>query len=434
MKKILQKIPGYSYFGQAITTSTFKQSSITFGGTVINGIFGAIFYIVTARFLGPVGFGLMSVAITIQTLVADIGDLGTDTGLVNFVSRNLKNDPEKANKFLKLALKVKLFISFIALILGLISSAYLAKYAFGKPELAVPLKIAFVGVGTLLVFSFITKSLQAMQRFWAWSNIQVVISILRLIFVFIFLAFGILNLSTSLWLYVLMPLVGFVIGIFVIKTDFLKVKNEMEVRDEFFNYNKWVAGFLVLAAFGGRVDTFMSARFLSAYDLGLYAAAYQLVRIVPQIVSAIGTVIAPKMAEFGSLRDLKIYLKKTQVMVLVLAILGILTIPLVLYIIPVLFGRGYEGTGPIFIVLFVAMLIFLISVPVHMAIFYYFSKPSFFFWLSLGHLILITTLSYLLLNSLGVIGAAWAVLAGQFFSFIIPFVWVVREVYKEERL
>jgi O-antigen/teichoic acid export membrane protein len=231
-----------------------------------------------------------------------------------------------------------------------------------------------------------------------------------------------------------MPLVGFVIGIFIIKTDFIKVKNEMEVRDEFFNYNKWVAGFLVLAAFGGRVDTFMSARFLSAYDLGLYAAAYQLVRIVPQIVSAIGTVIAPKMAEFGSLRDLKIYLKKTQVMVLVLAILGILTIPLVLYIIPVLFGKGYEGTGPIFIVLFVAMLIFLISVPVHMAIFYYFSKPSFFFWLSLGHLILITTLSYLLLNSLGVIGAAWAVLAGQFFSFIIPFVWVVRKVYKEERL
>ncbi len=428
MKKILEKIPGYSYFRQAITTSTFKQSSITFGGTVMNGIFGAIFYIVTARFLGPEGFGLMSVAITVQTLFADIGDLGTDTGLVNFVSKNLKNDPEKANKFLKLALKIKLFVSLTAVIFGLIVSAYLAKYAFGKPELAMPLKIAFVGVGTLLVFSFITKSLQAMQRFWAWSNIQVTISILRLVFIFVFLAFGILNLNTSLWLYILMPLIGFVVGIFIIKTDFLKVKNEMEVRGEFFNYNKWVAGFLVLAAFGGRVDTFMSARILSAYDLGLYAAAYQLVRIVPQIVSAIGTVIAPKMAELGNIGDLKIYLKKTQIMVTGMAILGVATIPLVLYIVPVLFGTGYEGTGPIFIVLFVAMLIFLISVPVHMAIFYYFSRPSFFFWLSLGQLILITTLSYLLLNSFGAIGAAWAVFAGQLFSFVIPFIWVVRKV------
>ena len=394
----------------------------------MNGIFGAIFYIVTARFLGPEGFGLMSVAITVQTLFADIGDLGTDTGLVNFVSKNLKNDPEKANKFLKLALKIKLFVSLTAVIFGLIVSAYLAKYAFGKPELAMPLKIAFVGVGTLLVFSFITKSLQAMQRFWAWSNIQVTISILRLVFIFVFLAFGILNLNTSLWLYILMPLIGFVVGIFIIKTDFLKVKNEMEVRGEFFNYNKWVAGFLVLAAFGGRVDTFMSARILSAYDLGLYAAAYQLVRIVPQIVSAIGTVIAPKMAELGNIGDLKIYLKKTQIMVTGMAILGVATIPLVLYIVPVLFGTGYEGTGPIFIVLFVAMLIFLISVPVHMAIFYYFSRPSFFFWLSLGQLILITTLSYLLLNSFGAIGAAWAVFAGQLFSFVIPFIWVVRKV------
>ena len=200
------------------------------------------------------------------------------------------------------------------------------------------------------------------------------------------------------------------------------------VRGEFFNYNKWVAGFLVLAAFGGRVDTFMSARILSAYDLGLYAAAYQLVRIVPQIVSAIGTVIAPKMAELGNIGDLKIYLKKTQIMVTGMAILGVATIPLVLYIVPVLFGTGYEGTGPIFIVLFVAMLIFLISVPVHMAIFYYFSRPSFFFWLSLGQLILITTLSYLLLNSFGAIGAAWAVFAGQLFSFVIPFIWVVRKV------
>ena len=91
-----------------IKTATFRQSTITFSGTVINGLLGAVFYILVARFLGPSSFGLLMVAITLLTLISDIGDLGTDTGLVNFVGRNIKKKPLKAYRFLKLGLKIKL--------------------------------------------------------------------------------------------------------------------------------------------------------------------------------------------------------------------------------------------------------------------------------------------------------------------------------------
>ena len=93
-------------------TATFRQSGITFTGTLINGVLGAVFYILVARFLGPASYGLLAVTITVLTLVADIGDLGTDTGLVRFVGKFINTDKLKAYRFLKLGLKVKLLVIF----------------------------------------------------------------------------------------------------------------------------------------------------------------------------------------------------------------------------------------------------------------------------------------------------------------------------------
>lgn len=428
MKTIFKKIPYFSYFGSILSTATFKQSSITFTGTILNGALGAVFFILVARFLGPAEFGLMSVAIATLTLLGDIGDLGTDTGLVNFVSRNVKKDPEKAKRFLKLGIKVKLAAWIFVLVVGIVFSNSIALFFFNKPELAGPLRIGFFGVGSYLLFSFITHSLQAYQRFWSWSAIQVGTNGLRVVFVFILFFFFGLTLSNSLWLYVLMPLAGFAIGIYLISPSFLKVKKETKVAREFFKYNGWVAAFTLMAALGARMDTFISARLLSATELGLYSAALQMVRIVPMIVGALGTVIAPKMAEMSGVKELVGYIKKTQAMVIGLSVLGLLSIPVVLFFIPILFGVEYLASGPLFIVLLLGALVFLIAVPVHMAVFYYFSFPKLFFWLSLAHLILVSVLSWNFIPVYGPMGAAIAVLIGHVFNFIIPLVWVFRQI------
>lgn len=428
MKKIIQKIPGYNLVAGIFATVTFRQSSITFTGTFINGVLGAVFYILTARFLGPASFGLLMVAITTLTLISDVGDLGTDTGLINFVSRYIKKKSEKAKRFLKLGLEIKLAVSVIVLLFGIFLAPQIAEAAFAKPELAVPLKIASVGVGTFLLFSFITSALQSLQKFWSWSLIQVGTNALRLILIILLFYFGIANLENTLMIYIIIPLLGFFVGIYLIKPDFLKVKNEFSVAKEFFKYNKWVAAFTLLAAFSSRLDTFISARLLSASDVGIYSAANQIVTIVPQIVAAIGTVIAPKMAEMGGIKSLTAYLKKTQLLVLVIAGFGLLSIPVVSYLIPLLFGAEYAASIPLFIILLFAMLIFLISVPFHQAVFYYFSYPKLFFWLSIVHLAIIAGLGWNLISIYGAMGAAVTVLAGQVINFIIPAVWVVKKI------
>ena len=119
-------------------------------------------------------------------------------------------------------------------------------------------------------------------------------------------------------------------------------------------------------------------------------------------------------------------------MVLGLAALGILSIPVVLWIIPILFGVSYISSGPLFIILLFAMLIFLISVPIHMSVFYYFSYPKLFFWISLGHLAIIAGVGWDLISAYGVMGAAWTVLIGQVFNLVVPAIWVLNRINKKQ--
>lgn len=411
-----------------LDTSVLRQSGITLLGTFLNGLFGAFFYILAARVLGPSGFGLISVAILTMTLISDIGDLGTNTGIINFVPRYLKENPEKSKKILKLGLEIKFFVSLFALVFGLFFSGFIARIFFVKPELTIPLKIAFVGVGASLFFSFIISTLQAKQKFWEWSAIQVATNALRFAIMLLAVFFGFLSVENTMWIYVSLPFLGFLIGLFLIKEDFLRAKSEYKVFEDFFAYNKWVAAFTFLTAIGSRLDTFITARFLDSFQVGIYSAANELVKVVPQIVVALGAVIAPEMASIGDLREFFNYLKKIQIFVLCLALLGVVSIPFILRLIPIIFGIDYIQSGPIFNILLIANLIFLISVPVHMATLYYFSFPKLFFFLSLAHLFIIGGLGWLFIRNYGIFGAATTVLVGQIVNFIIPAFWVMNKI------
>lgn len=409
-------------------TVTFRQSSLTMAGTVVNGILGAVFYILVARLLGPAQFGLFSIATLVLSLVADIGDLGTNTGLVRFVSANKISSPEKAKKFLKLGFEAKLIASLLIGIFGLLLSSWIATYLFKKPELTPLLKVAFLGVAGSLLFSFIITTLQAYERFWSWSIVQILTNGSRIGLVFLFYRLFETTALATMGAYALIPMFGFIGGLFVTQTKFLKVKGETSEIKEFFHYNKWVALFTLIAAFSARLDSFLTARYLSIIEVGMYAAATRVTQIVPQLVGAISTVVAPKMASIGTRAEFISYFKKTQLFVSLLTILGILSIPIVSYLIPIIFGSAYSASVPIFIVLLFAMLVLLISIPVHTAVFYYFSYPKLFVYISTGHLLIVALAGYFLIPVYGVMAIAYSVLVAGVFGFIVPAVWVYRKL------
>ncbi|HET7098892.1 MAG TPA: oligosaccharide flippase family protein [Patescibacteria group bacterium] len=411
-------------------TATFRQSSLTTFGTIANGFLGAIFYILVARMLGPAQFGLFSIATLVLNMVADIGDLGTNTGLVRFVGGNRVNNPEKANRFLKLGLEVKILASIVIGVVGVLASSWIAVFLFKKPELTNLLQFAFIGVSGSLLFSFILTTLQAYERFWSWSLIQVISNSGRVILIIFFYNFLTVSPITSMGIYIVIPLLSFIAGLFVTSTRFFKVRGETSEIKEFFHYNKWVALFTLIAAFSARLDSFLTARYLTFFEIGIYAAATRVTQIVPQIVGAISTVVAPKMAGIGTKSEFIEYMKKTQLFVFSIALLGILSIPVISYLIPIIFGSAYSASIPIFIVLLFAMLFLLISIPVHTAVFYYFSYPKLFVWISTAHLIIVALSGYFFIPTYGVMAIAYSVLFAGIVDFVVPGIWVLNKLRK----
>lgn len=420
MKEFLRRI---------LSTATFRQSSLTTSGTIINGTLGALFYILAARILGPSDFGFLIVAITTLTLLADFADLGINNSLIRFVPKYIKTKQKTAYQFLKLALELKFALFLILAFLGWTSTSFLATIVFKKEILTLPLQLAFLGAGGALLFSFSTTVFQSLQRFWIWNGIQITINLFRLLAIILLWYFANSNLINSMSVYIMMPFIGFVISLLFMPRGFLGVKKEFSIAKQFFSYSKWVALFTVLASFSGRLDTFISARLLSPSEVGFYGAANQLVTIVPQIVVALGTVISPKMAGMGSRSELISYLKKTQLLSMGIAALGLLCMPVVIFMIPIIYGPLYAQSVPIlFTILFLAMLVFLISIPIHTSVFYYFGYPQLFVWISLGHLLIIGILGWHLISLYGATGAATTVLVGTTFNFIIPLIWVLRKL------
>ncbi len=414
-------------------TVTFRQSTITTTGTVLNGLLGAVFYVLLARFLGPSDFGLITVSIATLTMVADIVDFGTNTGIVRHVSANINFQREKALRFLKLAIEFKLIIWILVLVIGFFLSPFIAEKIFNKTELTGLLKLVMVGVGGALLFSFATSALQAFQKYFIWSFVNIATNSLRLFLVLILFFNSNINLYSGLVSYIVMPFFGFSMALlFLPISRIIAVKDEGCEAREFFHYNFWVAAFTVIAAVSARLDTFISARLLSSTEVGIYGAAVQLAQVVPQIVGALGVVAAPKFASFQYRDQMITYFKKFQVLVLGLAALGSLAIPASLYVIPLIYGQSYQASILPFIILFFGMLIFLISLPLHSSIIYYFSKPQVFVWVSIGHLLIVTIAGFILISNYGVAGAATTVAIGMLFNFLVPLAWFINKLRKKK--
>lgn len=412
-----------------LRTRTFSQSSLTISATIINGILGLIFYILLAKNLGPLSLGAFAFTVAALTLIADIGDLGTDTGLIRFVGKYI-NEKQITLKLLKLSLEIKLLVWILVLILGWILSPIIMENIFKKPQLLDPLRLGLIGVGGALLFSFINHSIQAFQKYKVWGFLLVGSNSLRLLLIFVVILFLKLNLFNSLEIYIFVPFLFFIIGFFFLPR-FILVKNEFSVASEFFSFNKWVFLISVVAATGARIDTFLTTRFSPIESVGIYSVAVSLTSFIPQLFFAIATVIAPKLASFSSEEVAAIYLKKLQLLCLGVAFLGLTGIPIGHFLINHFYGIEYGTSFTPFVILYIAQLIFLLALPVHQAIFYYFAKPKIMVPVSIIQFVIVIILGWWLINLCGIIGAAISVLIGNVFLFIAPAIWVIFNFKKK---
>lgn len=402
----------FEKLGAILRTVTVRQSMVTTVTTLINGALGAGFYFLLARFLRPDQYGLFALAVAIITVLTDIADFGSNQALIRFIPI-YKSDLKKQNQIISLILTIKFVSGILIVIITSLLAGFISNRVLGRPEVASLMPYVGLGVLAQLLFSFSTSVAQAKERFWTWGSLFISTNGTRIVLVIALFTLGLLNGRTSAISYSIIPLLGFLASLFIIKFRFsAKTFSDIDLP-KIFLFNGWVTAFLVLATIGARVDTFMTGKLISLSALGIYALANQIVAILPQLTSAIGAVTSVKYSSFDSLQKNVSYTVKATFLTSGIAVIScLLIVPLGLLIFRFSGAEYSPGVGPM-MVLLLAMSVFLITSPIRDSILYFFAKPQFFFWLGLIHVLQTIALSYYLIPKYQIMGSAIALLLGQ---------------------
>lgn len=397
-----------------VRSATAKRSLLTSVSTLITGGLGAVFYFVLARLLGSQQYGGLALAVTTATLISDVMNLGTDQSLVKFIP-HYRTDSQKKQRIMKLVLEIKTISGIIVMLVMVIFARGIADSLLRQPHLAGLLPLVGVGVLAQLWFSFSVSLSQAEEKFWWWSGLFVLSNLARLAVVAGLFFWGGLTQYSAATAYFLIPLAAFALFWLFGDTSFIKVRGENQVAGELWHFNKWVTAFLIIAATGSRLDTFITARLMDLSSVGLYALATQIVTILPQLTSAIGTVTSPRFASFVSLEENIGYTKKAVGLVAATALAAGTALVPIGWLVFKFSADRYLAAVPAFLVLIMAMVVFLLSSPLRDSLLYYFGKSQFFVWQGLGHIMVVVATSYSLIPRFGIVGSAGTVLLGQVF-------------------
>jgi len=411
MKYSFKSLSGF--FAEKVTkTTTFRQSLITTVSTFANAVLGALFYFFLARFLGAEKFGVFTLSATTIALISSIFDFGSDQGLVRFVPK-YKKEKQKQKEVIKISLFLKIIFGFAAIILASLGANFFSAIFFKKPGFSYIFPLIGVGVLTQLLFSFSTSLSQAFERFFLWGGLLVGTNLTRFLIVLLFLVFGFLSVESSIFVYILIPLFGFLASLLFFERNFLFEKISFERLKEIFSFNKWVFAFVLVAAIGSRLDFYFSARFLNLSQVGIYGLALQVVSALPQLTSAIGVVTSPKFSSFSNLRENISYTKKTIFLTSFSAFLAsVFMIPASFFVFK-FSGQEYLQAFSPFLILLLSMALFLATSPIRDSIIYFFGKPEFFFFMGIFHLLVVSLASIFMIPKFGILGSALSVFLGQ---------------------
>lgn len=265
---------------------------------IIASVLAFVWTILTAQYLGPSDYGIFGTAISFSNLFVVI----TDLGIVTYIVRSISTDLENEDKYLNNAFSLSLLLSFIYLIVVLITLLLLG---WNNKIILACFLYAIVNVITRL-FGVLQVSFQAHEQ----MKFQAITSIINSVSTFIFLIFVIFNTLGLFWVifaYIFSNIISFIYVFFSIRKQYFKPKLSFNLTF----YKELIKCGIPFAISGVFItiyyslDVVMITQFVGTYETGIYNAAYKLLSLLTIFYSIYGAVIFPVMSKlFKNSKDL----------------------------------------------------------------------------------------------------------------------------------
>ena len=258
---------------------------------------------IMARFLGPDGLGLFSMAMMIIGIIELIALFGIDGALVKFVAEY----KERKEKVYPLVSSALITILIVGIIVGSALFVFSNTFAnvFNMPSLPLLLKIYALVLPLSLVHGIIISYFNGLREMRYYAFIKILQASLALSFIASFLMIG-------------LGVEGAMLG--AVFAMFATVSVAMVIMKRFVHFTllDYKKNTKILASFGSRlvganmisqiyhnIDIIMIGYFLTSTDVGYYAIAVSLSRFFWLVPRAISTVAYPAISEYWAKNDIQ---------------------------------------------------------------------------------------------------------------------------------
>jgi len=406
-----------------ILSSTAKDTYILFSGNIFVAFLGFLYTVVVARALSISDFGIFSAAVNLVVILNSLTDLGISSGAVNFVAENMaKKDFETSKKYIKASSILRFGVTLSVSLIVIFFAKYVANTFLITDKINISILTALISLSLALPM-LLPLILQAQKKFTLSVISDSSLYLSRLVFTFGFMLLVKVTIENSLLAFVLGGVVGTLIGIILIKPDFLKSRPEKEVYKKIIKFSGWLGVNRIISSISGRLDIQMLAIFAGATATGLYSIPSRLAGFVIVLASSFSGVLAPRLAGFNSKEKEKNYIIKATLALIPITAVLILWIIFAKPFITILFGDKYVGAVPIFRSLVISMIPFIFTVPSVTAIIYSMKKTVYIGAFSFFQIVAIFILNYIFIPIYGPVGPAITFLITN--MILLVYSWVI---------
>lgn len=386
-----------------------KQTALVFAGKMAAACLGFAMSLVVARLMGPDAFGLFSLFVVILILGNDLLGDGLNPGVVRYYAMHSLTNPIRASEVLTNALALRLLLGIPVVLLGAVLGGQIAERLFQNPAYVLPIILGLVGSLGAALWSFDLAAWQSRQDFITYSLMVGLVNLLRVLSLPVLILMGHLTLGAVMGLHVVFFYMCTLAGLWLLRSHLTTFRLNGALLRELFRFSKWPAMastcFLLQVNLGVPVLNY----FYSSREAGVYAAGSSLLQGIDFLTISLLTTLLPKVSQLTSLEQCRAYVQRSFPMYLGLAVCLVPVIFLARPLVIGLFGTAYEGTIPVFQILFVGALGTLVTHPLYLVL-YTINRPQLYTFSGIVALAGWILAGFWLIPEYGAVGAAWTTL------------------------
>lgn len=368
--------------------------------------------VLTARYLGPSGRGEQTAMVSWSQFLAFSMSFGIPSALIY----NAKKNPDEAGVLYRVALLIGLGFGIVAMTVGIFVLPYWLD-SFSS-EVVLFAQVSMILCPLIVVSQINNAAFQFRGDYKTFNWQRYLVPLLTLAVIGILILTGSMNPYTTALAYLVPSVPLFIwMTLLLLRTYKVKMRNTYRNFKRLFTYGLGSYGNDLLGQFSTYIDQIIIAGLLRPADLGLYAVAVSLSRMVNFFSNSITVVLFPKASELSKDEAISLTFKAFRIST-TCTLLGALFLMLVApFVIPLLYGKDFNTALTVFRLLLLEVTISggtLILAQTFMAL----GKPKFVSILQGVGLLLVIPLLFLLVPKFGLFGAGVSMLSSAVLRFL----------------